>query len=289
MRDVNDILGKEKLKTKPQNFSSFRERLHEVIFEANDFAGKAFDVVLILMIFLSIVVLMLESVPAYYAVYKDAFFYLEFAITVFFTIEYALRIYSVYSPKYYITSFFGIIDLLSTLPFYLAFFFPSFQTLMIVRSLRLLRIFRVFKLDAFIDQGNFIMAALKESSKKIMLFSFAMFILITIFGSIMYLVEHDVNENFDSIPRSVYWAVVTITTVGYGDISPVTAFGQFLASVVMLTGYVIIAVPTGIVTANVVQKQSNKKNLTESCPFCLKEGHEKGAKYCNACGHALNE
>ncbi|MCB0660482.1 MAG: ion transporter, partial [Saprospiraceae bacterium] len=184
MRDVNDILGKEKLKTKPQNFSSFRERLHEVIFEANDFAGKAFDVVLILMIFLSIVVLMLESVPAYYAVYKDAFFYLEFAITVFFTIEYALRIYSVYSPKYYITSFFGIIDLLSTLPFYLAFFFPSFQTLMIVRSLRLLRIFRVFKLDAFIDQGNFIMAALKESSKKIMLFSFAMFILITIFGSI---------------------------------------------------------------------------------------------------------
>lgn len=289
MRDVNDILGKEKLKTKPQNFSSFRERLHEVIFEANDFAGKAFDVVLILMIFLSIVVLMLESVPAYYAVYKDVFFYLEFAITVFFTIEYALRIYSVYSPKYYITSFFGIIDLLSTLPFYLAFFFPSFQTLMIVRSLRLLRIFRVFKLDAFIDQGNFIMAALKESSKKIMLFSFAMFILITIFGSIMYLVEHDVNENFDSIPRSVYWAVVTITTVGYGDISPVTAFGQFLASVVMLTGYVIIAVPTGIVTANVVQKQSNKKNLTESCPFCLKEGHEKGAKYCNACGHALNE
>lgn len=289
MRDVNDILGKEKLKTKPQNFSSFRERLHEVIFEANDFAGKAFDVVLILMIFLSIVVLMMESVPAYYAVYKDAFFYLEFAITVFFTIEYALRIYSVYSPKYYITSFFGIIDLLSTLPFYLAFFFPSFQTLMIVRSLRLLRIFRVFKLDAFIDQGNFIMAALKESSKKIMLFSFAMFILITIFGSIMYLVEHDVNENFDSIPRSVYWAVVTITTVGYGDISPVTAFGQFLASVVMLTGYVIIAVPTGIVTANVVQKQSNKKNLTESCPFCLKEGHEKGAKYCNACGHALNE
>ncbi|MEZ4912262.1 MAG: ion transporter [Saprospiraceae bacterium] len=289
MKEVKDILGKGRIKRRPEGFAPHREKLHDIIFEADTKAGKAFDVVLLVMIFFSIIVLMLESIPAYETEYKALFFKIELGLTVFFTIEYLLRIYSVYKPRYYIISFFGIIDFLSILPFYLALFIPSLQTLMIVRSLRLLRIFRIFKLDAFIDQGNFILSALKESAKKIVLFSFTMLILIMIFGSIMYLVEHNVNENFDSIPRSIYWAVVTITTVGYGDISPVTAVGQFIASLVMLTGYVIIAVPTGIITANVMRQDTSNDNLTKTCPFCLVEGHESNANYCYKCGHDFKE
>ena len=289
MKEVRDILGKEKIKRRPKGFAPHREKLHDIIFEADTPAGKAFDVVLLIMIFFSIIVLMLESIPEYYRDYKEVFFNIELILTLFFTIEYFLRIYSVYKPRYYITSFFGIIDLLSILPFYLALFIPSMQTLMIVRSLRLFRIFRIFKLDAFIDQGNFILSALKDSARKIILFSFTMFILILIFGSVIYLVEHNVNENFDSIPRSIYWAVVTITTVGYGDISPVTSVGQFIASFVMLTGYVIIAVPTGIVTANVMRQDKINRNHTQTCPYCLEEGHQDNAKYCYNCGHFFDE
>ncbi|MFZ1751296.1 MAG: ion transporter [Saprospiraceae bacterium] len=282
---TRDVFKKRELKRKPEGFSPFREKLHEIIFEAETPAGRWFDVILLIMIFVSIATLMLETVPKYYALYPHTFFILEWIFTIFFTIEYFLRIYSVYKPRYYIFSFFGIIDLLSILPSYLTILVPGVHSLMIVRGLRLLRVFRIFKLDRFIDQGNFIMDALIESRNKIIIFTTTIIILVCIFGSIMYLVEHDVNQNFDSIPRSIYWAIVTITTVGYGDISPVTPFGQLVAGIIMLMGYVIIAVPTGIVTSSLINKGIEVSNF--ACPNCSKDGHETSAAYCNRCGHHL--
>jgi len=283
---MKDIFRKNELKRKPEGFSRFREKLHEIIFEAETKAGKLFDILLLVMIFMSIIVLMLESVPAYYAVYSEFFLILEWVFTIFFTIEYLLRIYSVYSPRYYIFSFFGIIDLLSVLPSYLTILVPGMHSLMIVRGLRLLRVFRIFKLDSFIDQGNIILSALNDSKKKLIIFAITILILVTIFGSVMYLAEHQVNPGFDSIPRCIYWAIVTITTVGYGDISPITTFGQFLASIIMLMGYIIIAVPTGIVTSSIIRENKNSFN-TISCPNCAKEGHDKEAVYCDRCGSLL--
>ena len=204
---MKDLFDKKVLKTKPQNFSPFREKLHEIIFEAETKEGKLFDVLLLLMIFLSIIALMLESVPEYYASYKQTFLTFEWIFTIFFTIEFLLRLYCVYSPKHYILSFFGIVDLLSLLPSYLTYFVPGMHSLMIIRGLRLLRVFRIFKLDGFIDQGNIIIRALQQSRNKIIIFSSTILILVSIFGSLMYLIEHNVNPNFDSIPRSIYWSI----------------------------------------------------------------------------------
>lgn len=283
---MKDIFRKEDLKRKPVGFSTFRNRLHEIIFESETKEGRLFDIVLLGMITLSIVILLLETVPAYYSKYKEIFFILEWVFTIFFTIEYILRIYTVYSPRYYITSFFGLVDLFSILPSYLTLLIPGLHSLMVIRALRLLRVFRIFKLDSFIDQGNMIINALIESRKKITVFTIFILIMVCIFGSIMYLIEREVNENFDSIPRSMYWAIVTITTVGYGDISPSTALGQFIATIIMMMGYVIIAVPTGIVTSSLMQsKKTELHNI--SCPNCAKEGHHKDAKYCYSCGHLL--
>lgn len=284
---MKDIFRKEDLKRKPEKFSAFRSRLHEIIFESETKEGRLFDIILLVMIVLSIMILMLESVPAYYAKHKDVFLILEWIFTIFFTIEYLLRLYTVYSPRYYMTSFFGLVDLFSILPSYLTLLVPGMHSLMIIRALRLMRIFRIFKLDSFIDQGNMILNALLESRKKIMVFTIFILIMVCIFGCVMYLVERDVNENFDSIPRSMYWAIVTITTVGYGDISPSTALGQFIATIIMLMGYVIIAVPTGIVTSSLIQnKKTELYNI--SCPNCAKEGHDKKAKYCDQCGCILS-
>jgi voltage-gated potassium channel len=277
------------LKQKPDKFNSFRERLHEIIFEAETPEGKLFDVILLGMILLSILVLMLETVPAYQARWQDEFKILDWTFTLFFTIEYLLRLYCVYSPKRYVVSFFGIIDLISILPSYLSIFFPGTQSLMIVRGLRLLRVFRIFKLDNFLHQGNVIVAALKSSRTKISIFMFFVLLLVNIFGSIMYLVEHEVNEGFNSIPRGIYWSIVTITTVGYGDISPVTPLGQMIASVIMIMGYAIIAVPTGIVTSAVMKAEKPEKSTSESCINCGKDGHDHNAVYCKFCGHHLNE
>lgn len=283
---MKDIFRKEDLKRKPEGFSKTRSRLHEIIFEAETKEGRAFDIVLLIMIVLSIATLMLETVPNYYAKYRDIFFILEWTFTTFFTIEYFLRVYTVYSPRYYVTSFFGVVDLFSILPSYLTLLVPGLHSLMIIRALRLMRVFRIFKLDSFIDQGNLILNALMESRKKIVVFTIFILIMVCIFGSIMYLIERDVNQNFDSIPRSMYWAIVTITTVGYGDISPSTPFGQFIATIIMLMGYVIIAVPTGIVTSSLMQQKKTNEN-TISCPNCGKEGHDKEAKYCDRCGYLL--
>ncbi len=279
-----DFFNQKKIKTKPEGFSKSRQQLHEIIFEAETKEGRLFDIALLIMIVASIVTIMLESVPSYYAQYQTFFYKIEWVFTIFFTIEYLLRIYAVYSPRYYIFSFFGLIDLLSIIPGYISLFIPGMQSLMIIRGLRLVRLFRIFKLDAFVIQGNHILNALVQSRNKLIVFALSIMLLVTIFGSVMYLVEHDINSQFDSIPRSIYWAIVTITTVGYGDMSPRTPFGQFMASIIMMMGYVIIAVPTGIVTSSFI----NTKDVnTQTCPNCTKEGHDRDAKYCDQCGIAL--
>jgi voltage-gated potassium channel len=280
-----DVFGLDVVKRKPTNDSPLKQRLHEIIFEAETKEGKLFDIVLVIMIFLSIIVLMMESVPSINAEYGTVLRTFEYILTAFFTIEYGLRIYSVYKPRNYIFSFFGIIDFLSILPVYLTWLVPGMQSLLIIRGLRILRIFRIFKLDTFVLQGNFIINAFYESRRKILIFAMTILLLVGIFGSLMYLIEHKVNPGFESIPRSIYWAIVTITTVGYGDISPMTSAGQFLASLIMLMGYVMIAVPTGIVTTQFMDAKKAVNTIT--CPKCTKEGHDEKAGYCNRCGHEL--
>lgn len=274
------------------NLNPSKEKLHEVIFEADTKAGKLFDVILLIVILASVIVVILESVESYQERFGTFFLALEWVFTIFFTIEYGLRLYVVYRPLKYATSFFGIIDLMSILPTYLSLIFVGTHSLMIVRGLRLLRVFRIFKLANFLIQGQVIVTALKASRAKISVFIIFILIMVSIFGSIMYLVEGSQNEQFDSIPRSIYWAIVTLTTVGYGDISPITPFGQFVATIIMISGYAIIAVPTGIVTAEVMEASGNKMNKkvsTQVCRFCCAEGHDNDAVYCKYCGEILNE
>ena len=268
---------------------SLRKTIHEVIFEADTRDGKAFDVILLILIFCSVIVVMLETVPGYEKDYKTLFVSLEWGFTIFFTIEYFLRIYSVRKPKKYIFSFFGIIDLLAIIPTYLSIFIAGTQSLIVIRALRLLRVFRIFKLVSFMSQGQVIVSALRSSWAKITVFLFFVLLVVSIFGSVMYLVEADSGGGFDSIPRSVYWAIVTLTTVGYGDISPQTPFGQLLASIIMILGYAVIAVPTGIVTGEVIKEISKDSITTQACRFCSKEGHDSDASHCKYCGEILNE
>ncbi len=276
---------------KKEKLRSMRERLHEVIFEADTKEGKLFDVILLIAILASVIIVILESVPSFQDEYGSLFIALEWIFTIFFTIEYGLRLYAVYKPIKYAKSFFGIIDLMSILPTYLSLVFVGTQSLMIVRGLRLLRVFRIFKLGNFQSQGQVIIAALKASRDKIVVFVIFILIMVSIFGSIMYLVEGTYNTKFDSIPRSIYWAIVTLTTVGYGDISPVTPFGQAIAAVIMISGYAIIAVPTGIVTAEAMQyaqKTNEQKVSTQACRHCSAEGHDEDAEYCKYCGEAIH-
>lgn len=270
---------------KPEGFSNFREKLYEIIFEADTFEGKLFDVVLLGMIFLSIIIVMVETIPTLSNEWKHIIHVCEWVITVFFTIEYLLRLYCVYSPVRYAKSFFGMIDLVAILPSYLAILIPGAHSLMIIRGLRLLRVFRIFKLNNFLNQGNIIVRALKDSRTKITVFLFFILLMVSIFGSIMYLIEHNVNEGFDSIPRAIYWSIVTLTTVGYGDIAPMTPFGQFVASLVMITGYAVIAVPTGIVTSAIIHSDKNLKKVI--CTGCRLGEHEQDASYCRSCGTEL--
>lgn len=270
---------------KPANFSQHRERIHQIVFESDTPEGKLFDVVLLVMIFGSIVLLMLETVPSLQAKWGRIFDTLDWVVTIFFTIEYMMRLYCVYKPIKYATSFYGVIDIASILPAYLDIFFPGARSLMVVRSLRLMRLFRIFKLDMFLNQGNQLIIALRNSREKIFVFMFFVLLMVCIFGSIMYVVEHNANPDFSSIPTSIYWAIVTITTVGYGDISPVTGAGKFFASLIMIMGYAVIAVPTGIVTSSLVQLQ--KQNSTQHCQHCGKEGHEADAVFCKYCGTSL--
>ncbi|HTN47137.1 MAG TPA: ion transporter [Flavipsychrobacter sp.] len=272
----------QSLKTK-----TWRERLYEIIFEADTTAGKLFDVCLLITIVASIVTVSLESVQAYFLKYKQVFYTLEIGFTVLFTIEYILRLIASRRPLVYAKSFYGMIDLISVLPTYLIFFFPQLHYLLLIRSMRLLRVFRVFKMVHFLRESLFLVDALWSSRRKILVFFFFVILLTIVCGSIMFVIESGRNESFHSIPQSIYWAIVTLTTVGYGDISPVTPLGKVMASFIMLLGYCIIAVPTGIVSASMVKGITEHKVTTQTCPNCHKQGHETDATFCKFCGGKL--
>ena len=261
-----------------------RERLHEVIFEADTAFGRLFDVGLIASILVSVVVVMLDSVQALRADYGDLFRALEWFFTIAFTVEYLLRLTCVGRPWRYATSFFGVVDLLAILPTYLSVLLPGTEYLLVIRVLRVLRIFRVLKLAQFLKEAQVMLRALRSSARKIAVFFSTILTLVIIFGSIMYLIEGEAN-GFTSIPRSIYWAIVTMTTVGYGDISPNTPLGQAVASIVMILGFAIIAVPTGIVVTEM--SRASGEISTQACPQCAAEGHSPRAKHCNRCGAAL--
>ncbi|MFD0748842.1 ion transporter [Mucilaginibacter calamicampi] len=266
--------------------ADWRYRLHEIIYESNTRAGKAFDVGLLIAIFTSILVVMLDSVESLHRPCATLFNRLEWFYTFLFTIEYILRLVSIRKPWRYVFSVLGLIDLIALIPSYLSLIFPGAQALLVFRALRLLRVFRIFKLAEFLTEIDFLTTALKGSLRKISIFLLTVLTLTVILGSIMYLVEKREN-GFSNIPESIYWAIVTITTVGYGDISPVTPMGKFVASVVMLIGYAIIAVPTGIITHDIAMAARKRKELPESCLNCGREGHESDALFCKHCGASL--
>lgn len=273
------------MKIEKNTSASWKERLFEVIFESDTSSGKLFDVILIAAILISVIVVMLESVVAYRQNYGNLFRSLEWFFTILFTIEYACRILSVKKARPYIFSFFGIVDFLAIVPTYLSELIPGAQFLIVIRILRVLRVFRVLKLMPYISQGNLLLRALKASRYKISLFIFVVLTLVTIIGALMYLIEGEQN-GFTSIPRGIYWAIVTLTTVGYGDISPQTSFGQTMAAIVMILGYGIIAVPTGIVTVELAQAQQ-KILISPTCKHCKRSGHDDDAKFCKHCGELL--
>lgn len=244
--------------------NKFKNKLHEIIFGTDTFAGKLFDILLILLILFSVFSVVLESVESYREKYQTIFNFLEYTFTLLFTIEYFLRVFITKKKNQYIFSFFGIVDLLAIIPSYISFFAPGIQSLLTIRAFRLIRIFRILKLSRYNDAGNILIESLKASKAKIIVFLWFVFSLAIIFGTIIYLVEGK-ESGFTSIPRSIYWAIVTMTTVGFGDIVPRTNFGQFLSAFLMILGYGIIAVPTGIVTAEITKSNEKKK-----CPHCHK-------------------
>lgn len=266
----------------------WKEKLHEVIYEADTPTGKAFDVLLLIVISFSILFVMLDSVEFIYNQYHDFFYIAEWVITIIFTIEYILRIVSIKKPLKYIFSFYGIIDLLSTLPLYLTIFFSTSYALMTLRALRLLRIFRILKITRYIGASNNLAKALKSSLPKIMIFIYAVVIISFITGTLMYLVEGP-EHGFTSIPTSIYWTIVTLTTVGFGDIHPVTPLGQFIATLIMILGYGVIAVPTGIVSAEYANQGKKHANNTQSCYNCGEKQHKDRAEFCHKCGYSLNK
>ena len=265
----------------------WKHRLHEIIYEADTPTGKLFDVVLLITILLSVLFVALESIASIDAVYHNYLSWAEWIITILFSLEYILRIISVTKPSKYIFSFYGIIDLLSTLPMYLSLILAGTHSLVALKALRLLRIFRILKLTKYVSESNVLIKALRSSKTKIAVFIFSVLILCIIFGTLMYLIE-DNSSVFTSIPRSIYWCIVTLTTVGYGDIAPQTPLGQLVASLIMIMGYGIIAVPTGIVTAE-MSKQKPIDTNTQACPHCLTPSHKEGALFCHQCGKLLND
>ncbi len=263
-----------------------KQKVYVVIFESDTPMGKLFDVVLMGCIVLSIFVVIAESVQSWDAIIGPYLRVSEYVFTFFFTMEYVLRIYCSPHPRKYVLSFFGVVDLLATLPFYIGWLFGTARYLLVIRTFRLIRVFRVFKLFNFLDEGNLLMRSLYYSSRKIIVFFLFVLILVISIGTIMYMVEgQEPGTQFDNIPNSIYWAIVTLTTVGYGDITPVTPLGRFLSAVVMLLGYTIIAVPTGIVSASMIQE--HKRMDSVKCPHCGKDGNEAGADYCKYCGGKL--
>jgi voltage-gated potassium channel len=264
---------------------NWRNKLHELIFESDTRTGKVFDIVLMTCILVSVLIVMLDSVASYNQQYGKLFLQLEWFFTGIFTIEYILRLVSVKQPKAYAYSFFGVIDLLAILPTYLSLILPGTQILLVIRFLRVLRIFRVLKFTQYLKEIDQLNEAIVASKRKILVFMFTVISLTVIVGSLMYLIEGTEN-GYTSIPRSIYWAVVTLTTVGYGDISPQTPLGQFFAIIIMIAGYGIIAVPTGIVSAELTKKASLKIS-TQVCRNCGFEDHDIDALFCKKCGDEI--
>ncbi|HSH57574.1 MAG TPA: ion transporter [Halomonas sp.] len=265
-----------------------RTRLFQIIFESDTRPAKAFDIVLIAAILASVLVVMLESIESLRADHGTLFFWLEWGFTIAFTLELAVRLYCLERPLQYLRSFYGVVDLIAILPTWLALIMPGAQTLVMVRLLRTLRIFRVLRLMEFVGEGRLLIGALRRSSHQIFLFLFTVFMLVSIFASIVYLIE-PASAGFTSIPRAIYWAIVTLTTVGYGDIVPVTPLGQAISVMVMLIGYSIIAVPTGVFSAEVIRSIRADRYSDEACPGCGHDRHEQRAKYCLLCGTWLDE
>lgn len=260
-----------------------RKHLYQIIFETDTRLGKLFDIILLWAILLSITVVILESLKSLRIEFSAFFIYSEWFFTILFTVEYIIRIWVSPKPFKYIFSFLGLVDLLSIIPTYLSLTFAGTHYLIVIRAIRLLRVFRILKLNYFLNQGELIALALKASLRKISVFMFAILNVVIIIGAAMYVIEGEAN-GFDSIPRSIYWAIVTITTVGYGDISPQTSLGQFMSSIIMLIGYAIIAVPTGIVSSEIT-----KQRYSEKLPKCKRCNNEVKIddKYCSNCGNRL--
>lgn len=278
--------GKSDLEELPQiPRRSLKDILYVIIFEADTAGGKAFDVALLIFILGSVIVVMLDSVKSLNLQYNQLFRNLEWLFTIVFTLEYGLRVYCSPNRKRYMSSFFGLIDLFSILPTYLAIILTGAQYMMIVRILRLLRLFRIFKLGRFLKEADTMLMALKASGPKISVFLFSVLSVVSIVGALMYLIESD-EAGFTDIPRSIYWCIVTITTVGYGDIAPRTVLGQILACTVMILGYGIIAVPTGIVSVEIHKATKGKRELL-NCNNCGAKEHQESADYCNKCGTKL--
>lgn len=273
-------------RTKIPRLTGWRRKLHEVIFEADTPAGKLFDVVLILAVFLSVAAIILESVETFELAWGVQLRVLEWSFTILFTLEYLLRLISVRKPQRYALSFFGIIDFLSVAPTYLTLVIPGTQIFLILRIFRLLRLFRVFKMVRYVREAKLLMLALKASRPKIIVFLFSVLAIVTIVGGAMYMVEGQSNPDFSNIPEGIYWAIVTVTTVGFGDVVPISSFGKVMASMLMITGYGMIAVPTGIVSVELA-RATGQEVSTQACPSCSKGGHDPDAIFCKFCSTRL--
>lgn len=265
------------------NRSSLKEKIHEVIFEADTTSGKYFDIALLVSIVISVLAVSLESVDSIDKVYHSQLVMLEWFFTILFTIEYILRLYSTEHSVKYSTSFFGIVDLLAILPTYISIFIPGAQSLLVIRALRLLRVFRVFKLSRYLGEANVLSEAVIQSKTRIIVFLSTITVLSFITGAGMYLVEGP-KHGFTSIPQSVYWAITTLTSTGYGDTVPITPLGKMLAIFIMIMGYSLIIVPTGIISTELMKLGDIS---TQACKNCSKEGHDFNAKFCKHCGFEL--
>ncbi|MCF8463971.1 MAG: ion transporter [Flavobacteriales bacterium] len=289
--NISPELRKQILEEDAQAFSSFLPStrhlwliLHEVIFGTDTSWGKRFDVVLLLAIVISLVAIMLESIPDFRLQHGNSLFILEWVLTAVFTLEYLLRVWVSDSPRGYVFSFFGIIDFLAVIPTYISLFVAGTHFLLVIRAIRLLRVFRILKLARYVKGAQAIGAGLKASKEKIFVFLTAVVTLAVIMGTLMYMIEGG-EHGFDSIPRSIYWAIVTLTTVGYGDIAPETTLGQFVAAFVMILGYSIIAVPTGIVSAEM--SRMSKDSSSRACQRCGETEHYEKARFCHKCGERI--
>lgn len=268
-----------------KDFAPWKRRLHEIIFEADTKAGKAFDLILAFSIIISVTSVILESVYSVNIKYGSILRATEWVFTILFTIEFILRIVSVRRPLKYIFSFFGMVDFVSIIPTYLGLFVTNAHLLIVIRVLRLLRLFRIFKLVRYINEANILLTALKASKQKIVVFIVTVSLIVVVIGSLIYVIEGSQN-GFNSIPDGMYWAIVTITTVGYGDITPQTFLGKIFSSILMILGYGILAIPTGIFSVE-LSKISKTTVSTQSCPFCSTQGHDTDAKFCKFCGGKL--